>query len=191
MLKPTESKLVKRIIKKDIKAFDILIQTYTKSVYCLAYQIMHINCTKEDIEECVSDVFVDVWRKIEDFDIRKGSFKTWVLILAKYKALQYKRNQKNINIVDIEEYQVISQFDIEQELIDKETQKEIINIINSWNDIDKKIFIRRYFFDDSISSLMDMFGLTRSAIDNRLLRCRKRLKEVMGNERQTDEKNAL
>ncbi|WP_238442591.1 sigma factor [Desulforamulus reducens] len=89
----SQSALVEGIKNKDVLAYEYMINKYTKTIYCLAYNILCQSLNREDIEECVSDVFLDAWVKINDFDQEKGNFRTWLLILTKCKALIYKRKK--------------------------------------------------------------------------------------------------
>lgn len=182
ILQYSQSELVERIKAKDVDAYNYMINKYTKTIYCLAYNILSPSLKKEDIEECVSDVFLDAWTKINEFDQEKGNLRTWLLVLTKYKALTYRRKKITRNIVDIEEFQIEDSYNLEKQFFLRQDQEKVVEVINSFNEIDKKIFFRRYFFDEKISDLAKTFNLSRSAIDNRLLRGRKIIKEVLNYE---------
>ncbi|ACV61371.1 RNA polymerase, sigma-24 subunit, ECF subfamily [Desulfofarcimen acetoxidans DSM 771] len=175
----SESELISEIKKRNLNAYESLIKEYTKPVYYLTYNILNIGNSKEDIEECVADVFLEVWLKINGFDSERSNFKTWVLIITKYKALTYKRKLKKNHVENIDDYQLEESDTVERQIIDRETQKKLLEIINSFNKTDKELFIRRYFYNEKISDIMQSLGLSRSALDNRLLRGRKIIKEVL------------
>lgn len=175
----SQSALVEKIKNKEIPAYEYMISKYTKIIYCLAYNILSPILSKEDIEECIADVFLDAWLKINEFDEEKGNFRTWLLILTKYKALTYKRRKKTSNIVNIEEFEIKDNYNLEKQFFLRQDQEKVINVINSFNDIDKQIFFRRYFFDEKISDLAKSFNLSRSAVDNRLSRGRVVIKEAL------------
>ena len=174
----SEIELVSEIGKRNTNAFEFLIQEYTKTVYYLAHNILG-NGSKEDIEECVSDVFLEVWRKIGSFDKKRGSFKTWILILTKHKALDYKRRAERFKAEPLEDEQAESPIDIEKQALDRETQSLIVETIHTFNEVDRQLFIRRYFLGEDISTLMSSMGLSRSAVDNRLMRGRNKIKEAL------------
>ena len=116
--------------------------------------------------------------------MKEGKFRTWLLTLTKYKALTYKRKKpfiKSVAIEDIEDQNAVGQaiYNIENQFLLRQDQEKVIEIINSFNPIDKELFLRRYFFDEKISDLTKIFNLSRSAIDNRLLRGRKIIKEAL------------
>ncbi|EGW36353.1 sigma-70 family RNA polymerase sigma factor, partial [Desulfosporosinus sp. OT] len=169
----SESELISEIKKRNLNAYGFLIKEYTKPVYYLTYNILNIGNSKEDIEECVADVFLEVWQKINEFDNERSNFKTWILILTKYKALTYLRKLKKNRVENIDDYMPEEPNTVEKKIIDRETQKKLLDTINSFNETDKELFIRRYFCNEKISDIMQSLGLSRSAVDNRLLRGRK------------------
>nr|WP_284703730.1 sigma-70 family RNA polymerase sigma factor [Clostridium swellfunianum] len=153
---------------------------YMGSVYGLAKSILINTGTEQDIEECVQDVFIEAWNNIDKFDESRGSLKTWILILCKYKALNKKKALiKKNNIIDIEALQLSSKEDIEENILLKERKDEVIEVIKSFNPIDKEIFLRRYFMEQSIEYICGYMKLSRQAVDNRLWRGRKRLREII------------
>ena len=146
----SENELISEIKKRNPNAFDFLVNEYTKPVYYLAYNILTHHGTKEDIEECVSDVFLEVWQKIKDFDSKKGGFRTWIFMLTKYKALAYKRKGEKNNTVNIEDYMLGEPTDVENQVLDRQTQEKIMKTISGLGKVDRELFIRRYLYNESI-----------------------------------------
>lgn len=173
----SQTELVQRIKSKESAAYEYMIQKYARTIYCLAYNILSKSHSKEDIEECVADVFLDAWIKIADFDEEKANFRTWLLILTKYKALTYKRRKRPNNVVDIEDFELKDQVNIEKQVLLRQDQEQVMQIINSFPKTDREIFVRRFFLGEKINDLAEFFNLSRAAIDNRLLRGRKIIKE--------------
>lgn len=171
--------LIQGIKNKNMKQYEKMVDCYTKVVYSVVYQILHGILTKEDIEECVADVFVDAWYKIGEYKEEKGNFRTWLLILAKYKALTYKRKMSKYKCNELMEESLISTENVEANYLEREEQQRIIETIDSFQEVDKQIFYSRYFYGEKITDLAKKFNLSRSAIDNRLFRGRKILKEVL------------
>ena len=178
----SETELVSELKKQNAKAYEHMVREYAKPVYFLACRILRQCANKEDIEECVSDVFLDAWFKIHEFDAQKSSLKTWLLMLTKYKSLTYRRKFGKEGPLNIDDFQPEDPATTEKQVICRENQETIINTINTFNKTDKELFIRRYFFGEGINDLMDSLNLSRSAIDNRLLRGRKLIKEAIYSE---------
>lgn len=178
----SEIEFIFEIKKRNPDAFDYLMKEYTKPVYYLAYNILNIGNSKEDIEECVSDVFVEAWQKIDSFDDQKGSFRSWLLMLTKYRALTYKRHLEKHPIEYLEDYAQTGHDEPTDEaspILDRETQLLLLQAINAFGELDRQLFIRRYFFGESVAGLMQSTGMSRSAVDNRLLRSRNKIKEAL------------
>lgn len=178
----SQSALVEAIKNKDVVAYEYMIKKYSKTIYCLAYNILSPSLKKEDIEECVSDVFLDAWMKIDKFDQEKGNFRSWLLVLTKYKALTYKRKLSKSKVIDIEDYEIKDSYNLEKQFFLRQDQEKIMKVIHSFNTVDKEIFFRRYFYGEKINDLAEAFHLSRSGIDNRLLRGRKIIKEAFNDE---------
>lgn len=178
----SDLQIIQNIKRKDVGTYEYIIERYGKQVYYLAHNILHISCAVEDIEECTADVFFEAWSNINKYDGEKGSFKTWLLILTKYKALEYKRKISKHQVVNIDDLEIEAAENIEKQFISRQEQEKVIAIIDQFNDVDKELFIRRYFYNEKINGLMNSLNLSRSAIDNRLLRGRKLIKEALSYE---------
>lgn len=158
-----------------------LMDLYMGSVYGVAKSILITTGSEQDIEECVQDVFVEAWNNIDKFDEGRGSMKTWLLILCKYKALNIKKSLiKKNKVVYFEELQIPSKENIEENLLYTERKDEIIEAIKSFNPVDKEVFLRRYFMSEPIEFICSNMKLSRQAVDNRLWRGKKRLRQILG-----------
>lgn len=173
----SQSELVCGIRAKNTAAYEYMVSKYTKTVYCLVYNILSESHSKEDIEECVADVFLDAWIKIPKFDEERSNFRTWLLILAKYQALTYRRKKHLGNVLNIDDVVIKDDVNLEKEVFLRQDQEKVMQIINSFQKTDREIFVRRFFLGEKINDLAKAFDLSRAAIDNRLLRGRKLIKE--------------
>jgi len=90
-VKITGENVVEELKKKNPDALEYSMDTYGAAVYWLVYRVLVGMGRPEDIEECVSDVYVSAWQGVDSYDPQKGTLKTWILILAKYKALDWCR----------------------------------------------------------------------------------------------------
>jgi RNA polymerase sigma-70 factor, ECF subfamily len=79
--------------------FKKLINCYTNSLYNFAARLTN----KNEAEDIVQEVFIKVWKKINNFDPQKASFKTWIFTIAKNTATDFLRKKKNILFSEMEE----------------------------------------------------------------------------------------
>lgn len=181
-----DTKIVERIKNKDSKGLDLLINIYSKNIHYIVKTILAGCGTKEDVEECISDIVLSIWKDIYKFEEKRGSFKTFILIKSKYIALDYKRKleRKNEKVekTPLEELVLPEKSNIEEEMGKKERFKEIINIIKSFKEPDKTYFYLKYFMDYDIKSIASKFEDSVSGVENRLYRCRLKLKNILGEE---------
>ncbi|MFL0267949.1 sigma-70 family RNA polymerase sigma factor [Candidatus Clostridium radicumherbarum] len=181
-MKIDESNFIKELKNKNYKSMDYVIDMYGNLIYKIVYSILYNDYNICAVEECTNDVLIKIWDNIECFDSKKGSFKTWIITIAKYKAIDYKRKLiKYSNLTDIDSLILSSGEDIENGLILKERRAEILAAIDKMKEQDKHIFLKRYFLNEDINSIAQSLNLTKAAVENRLSRGRKFLKEQLIN----------
>lgn len=69
--------------------------------------------------------------------------------------------------------------EVEEELLRREDYKRVLGALKELNETDREIFKRRYFLYEDIESIAEKYNLSRSAVDNRLWRGRKILREFL------------
>lgn len=174
------TKLIKQLAKRKPEALSRIMDLYLSNVYYVAKSILHQVASEEDIEECVQDTFLDAWNHFDRYNPERGTFKTWLLILCKYRALTLRKAARNKpEEVEYQDYLTVNHDSPERELPNKEGTDEIINAINALNSIDREIFIRRFLLEQEINEISNIMKLTRKAVDNRLWRGRNILKDAL------------
>ncbi|MDP4089117.1 MAG: sigma-70 family RNA polymerase sigma factor [Bacillota bacterium] len=171
--------LIRLIKRRNPEALEKVMDLYMDSVYSLVKAILFNKGSEEDTEECVQDVFLDAWNNIEKYNPERGSFKTWLLILCKSRALNRRKSLINKGkVIELDERLASSKEDLEENYLAKENKEEIIERIKSMNAVDREIFLRRYILEESIEDICIVMNLSRQAVDNRLWRGRKQLRET-------------
>jgi RNA polymerase sigma-70 factor, ECF subfamily len=85
---PSDELLVARVQQRDRAAFTLLYDRHAPVIYALAAHLLN----PTDAEEVVQEVFLRLWRRAEQFDPERGSFKPWLLTVARnYIFDQLKR----------------------------------------------------------------------------------------------------
>lgn len=174
------SNFTREMKSKNHAALEFAVNTYANLVYKVVYSVLNQAFEMHYIEECVSDVFLEAWNHMESYDEEKGNFKNWLLAIARYKAIDYKRKYyKQRDVEYLEDYSIPSQTNIEEIIISQENKEEVLRAIQEMGDIDKQIFIKRYFLSESIENIAQSLGSNRANIDNRLSRGRKVLRDKL------------
>lgn len=177
-----EQNIHQRMLQGDTSALEELMDAYGDCVYKLVARILQGACSSNDIEECCSDAFMAAWEKKNRFDPARGNLRTWVLILARYRALDYRRanyRHKRLEAEDILTDIILPETGPEDRLLQLEMQTQVIAALELLPKGEKEILYRRYFLDESIDRIAADLGLSRGAVDNRLWRARKSMKKAL------------
>lgn len=155
--------------------------------YChkVAENILH---NKEDSEECVNDTWMKAWLAIPP--ARPTHLK---LFLAKItRNLSFNRYKEKhagkrgcgemTEVLDELEECLYGSSDVETDYMAKELHDTINNFVRSLPERDRMVFIRRYFFVESISEIAKRHGLSESNVCVVLYRSRGKLKKQLEKE---------
>lgn len=82
--------LMQRIAQRDAKALRDLYGRFSKAIYNAIFSIVK---RKEDAEEILCEIFQVVWEKAPTYDISKGSVYTWLLAMARNRAIDRIRSK--------------------------------------------------------------------------------------------------
>lgn len=182
----SEEGLTTRLKARDPVALEILMDRYGSNVYHFVRRILETKGSREDIEECVSDVFIMVWNKIDEHDPIRGSFQAWLYMLTKYRALDSRRkltSQPHLELIDVD---MKNNDNTESTVIQRAETEEILCVVDSFGHIDRTIFYKKYFMYESLEMIASGLGLTRKAVENRLRRTRNALKQQLISERKEE-----
>ncbi|MBE6747489.1 MAG: sigma-70 family RNA polymerase sigma factor [Ruminococcaceae bacterium] len=148
----------------------------------ITYIISPILSDTRDKEECISDIYLTVWKKIDQYDPNKSNFTTWLTVIAKNTALNYTRKTNKIrsNEGELDENLVSKEGNPEAELINKENSELLKKAIDSLSKSDKVLFYRKYYYSQPISQIASETGITERAVEGRLYRIKKKLRKQLG-----------
>ncbi len=86
-----EAGLLRRVARRDTRAFEGIYDRYGRSVYSLALAMLR---DAQVAQEVTQEVFLDLWRTAEAFDPGRGSARTWILALAHHKSVDVVRRRR-------------------------------------------------------------------------------------------------
>jgi RNA polymerase sigma-70 factor (ECF subfamily) len=85
---PTDAALMERILQQDSTALEALYDRYGRPVYSLVLRIAQQPASAEEI---VQDVFLQLWRSADRFQISRGPLEPWLFTMARNRALDFLR----------------------------------------------------------------------------------------------------
>lgn len=162
--------------------------------YCfsIAHHILH---SKEDAEECVNDTWLKAWNAIPPQKPKKlQMFLAKITRNLAFDCFRARSTQKRgggeIHLVLDELAECLaSESDAATEYEFQELGQFIRQFVNRLPDRDRNIFLRRYFFTESVAEIAVRFGLSENHVMVILSRTRKKLKSHLQKEGLMDESN--
>ena len=143
--------------------------------------------SRRDAEECVNDAYLAVWNTIPPQ--RPDPLLAYVcrivrnLSIKKYHANSArKRNSHYDMALDELEECIQAGGTAEDEIAAKELAEAINQFLSTLSRENRIMFVRRYWFSDSIAEIAGMFQMSSRTVSLRLLRVRKGLKEYLEKE---------
>lgn len=168
-----DEKLLALLKKKPEMGIETLIQQYGRLVASIVRNRMS-GCQKEDIEECVSDVFVSFYEGIHRMDLQKGSLRAYLSVIARRRGADYyKRCYKNSSVPLLEEMP-----DREDAFVQKEQRMELCSYLESLPEIDRKIILWKYYFGYSARQIANCLQIKENTVDKRAQRALEKLRAV-------------
>jgi RNA polymerase sigma-70 factor (ECF subfamily) len=205
----SDDDLAQRLSEHDPEALETLIARYSREIFYFIRLVLDGIGVTQDAEECVNDLFVAVWQEIDSFDTNRGTLRTWLTMRGKYIALDRRRQlmrRQTHNMQSADEYRQWNSSEgagyrrsgswgyesdnrvalpahpdasMEVLLEQSERREELRQALATLPELDRYLIYQRYFKFASTEELATKTGLTRHAVDTRLWRARKNLREAL------------
>ena len=179
-----DREIVDLYFKRSESAIEETDKKYGRHCYCIANRILN---DEEDAKEIVNDTYLKAWNTIPPN--KPTSLYSYLGMLARQLSLnKYKektRKKRGGNAVDIAIYELenILASESASDIMDK---KHLGSVLNRFlGELPKKsrmIFIRRYWYMDSISTISKTFAISEANVKITLFRLRQRLKKYLKKE---------
>lgn len=146
----------------------------------------NILSSKEDSEECVNDTYLATWNTIPP--TRPNSFMAFLCRIVRnlsLKRLDYNLAQKRDAdlVVSLSELEaVLPDHRFAPEFDDADIGKLISDFLRAEKQEARVVFIRKYYFFDSVSDIAKRYSFTESRVKNMLMRTRNRLRTYLQKE---------
>jgi RNA polymerase sigma-70 factor (ECF subfamily) len=184
---------------RDPRALEALILRYSREVAYFVRMVLEGVGTAQDAEECVSDLFIAAWEEIDTFDPARGTLRTWLTMRAKYLALDRRRQlqRRSAHAIPLDrpsdgygsadahvaseapQHYLADAESLEGLLLRREQQQQLRAALEELPELDRLLVYMRYFRLSTTEEIAARTGLTRRAIDTRLWRTRKVLRDTL------------
>lgn len=139
---------------------------------------------ESDVEECINDAILDVWNQIPPQE--PESLGAFVCGIVRRKAInRYKLNsrQKRNSVNDLAFYELEECLDndetVEKLIEEKELSKIIDGFLASLDKVSRVMFVRRYWYSESVTSIAKRVNKSPHAVTIKLARIREKFKKYL------------
>ena len=166
-------------------ALDEISYKYSRLYKGILREILSDDC---DMEECANDVLLALWNTIPP--TRPISLPSYVCKIARrigidrlrYNTRQKRNNGYTLMLSELEDCLTSDESTIESEEKSKFISSVVSDFLRSLDPESEILFVRRYFYLESVTELSKRFKLDENRISVKLYRARKKLKKLLEKE---------
>lgn len=166
---------------RDAKVFDELVRRYQASVFRIVAATLGPD-KNADVEDCVQEVFIDVFYKIGNFRFQ-SRFSTWLYRVARNKAVDVLRKPRfRLPHVDSEavKEQIDAESGFEEQRVVEATDQRVRNAVQSLPTRQRSVVYLFYWMEVPIAEIAELMSMKSGTVKSELYRARQRLAKQMG-----------
>lgn len=178
----TDQEILALCWARDQRALAAMAEQYGPYCHTVAQNVLG---NPHDAEECVNDAYLAVWNAIP-----RAQPQNLLAYLAKttrniaLRGLEHDQAQKRDSRLHLLLDELAEVLPGEGSVEDEAAQGELVEAINTFlkekaTRAERQLFLRRYFWGDSIRDLAQAFRYSESKVKSRLFRVRKRLRTYL------------
>jgi RNA polymerase sigma-70 factor (ECF subfamily) len=172
----SDEMLIARIAGGDRLAMQTLFAQHRTAVYRWLLRMVGNEATAEDL---LSDVFLDVWRQADRFQAR-SSVSTWLMAIARFKALSARRVRKDAELDETIEATVADPSDNPEIMLQKKNRDALVReALNSLTPDHKEIIDLVYYHEKSVDECAQILGVPSGTVKTRMFYARKKMAEMV------------
>ena len=174
-----DEELIPKLLNREQGAYLYLMETYNKLLWVVVGGILGKVGTIQDIEECISDVFIQLWKNPQAFNQQRGSLKSYLAVIAKSRALNTYKKLTRAKIIELDEAIQSTDDDLFDYILEKDMCQELYDAIQTLVEPNKEILIRRYFFDEKPKRIAENISMSIKEVENRLYQSKVKLRKKL------------
>ena len=180
-----DNQIVELYLLRDETALKLTTEKFGSRLRSLAYRIVN---DRQTAEECENDTYMEAWNTIPPHEPRSYLY-AFLARITRHISLNCCRDRSRLKRsaficeLSAEMEQCIPAPDDVACRVDDMALGEAINgFLSTLADEKRNIFIRRYWYLDSIADISKCFALSESKVKTTLFRCRNQFREYLEKE---------
>ena len=160
--------LIEQSKKRDTAAFRQLVETFRSLVFRLAFRLL---CNDDEAKDIVQETFIRIWLHLHKY--RHGTqFSTWLYKIACnlcYDRLRaIKRSQSSTTDFDLSRFDVASDYDMEQSLINRNLIGWITALTHNLSPKQRMVFTLKDIEGMELDEIKEITGMSSEKIKSNL-----------------------
>jgi RNA polymerase sigma-70 factor, ECF subfamily len=169
----SENEIVARVQAGHAEDFEYLVRRYQGPIFRIVANLVDNSM----VEDLVQDIFLIVFEKIQSFDSRRGSFRTWIYRIARNRALN-ARKKKREQLLQ-EEFVIPDKRNPSKDLLVKEAFACMDRVLNELKFQDRVIFVLAELEGLSYAEIAHIEKLALGTVKSRLARIKAKLRGAL------------
>lgn len=164
----------------DDRSFGMLVERYETKLR--RYIVRFINCSAEDAEDIVQEVFVNAYRNLNGFDARL-KFSSWIYRIAHNEAVSHMRRvtARPTGAMRDDAWDALaSEINTERDLVKKMDGAALREAVAALDPKYRDAIVLRYFEDKSYDEIADILHKPAGSISSLIARAKRLLSQKLG-----------
>jgi RNA polymerase sigma-70 factor, ECF subfamily len=172
----SDEMLVKRIANGDQLAMRLLFARHQVRLYRWLVRLVRDEALAEDL---LSEVFLDVWRQAVSFEGR-SSVSTWLLAIARYKALSALRRRSDMQLDDEIAAAIPDPADNPERALQNAERTELLRrSLARLSPEHGEVIDLVYYHGKSVKEVAQIAGVAEATVKTRMFYARRKLAELV------------
>ena len=180
----SDPEILELIGKDALKGQRALFDRYFSYVSAIVFSRLRSCGSREDIDECVSDVFCRIFKDIDSGTVTAENLKACIGTSARNHAVDYyrrlERHNRHITETDEEALSALSDgIDIAADTERSDMRSKLIAAIEGLGEPDSTIVMEKYYYGKTSGQISALVSLTPDAVRMRCSRAVKKLRSSL------------
>jgi RNA polymerase sigma-70 factor, ECF subfamily len=171
----SDKALITRIAAGDRSAMQALFARYRVRVYRWLLRLVDDDALAEDL---LSEVFLDVWRQAASFE-RRSSVSTWLLAIARYKALSARRRRTDAELDEATVATVPDMADDPEVALRKNRAEALRQSLPRLSPEHCEVIDLAYYHGRTVKDIAEIVGINEATVKTRVFYARRKLAELV------------
>jgi RNA polymerase sigma-70 factor (ECF subfamily) len=172
----SDEALISAIAAGDQPAMHVLYIRHSVRVYRFVLRLTNDSSLAEDL---VSEVFIEVWRRADGFK-GQSQVSTWLLAIARYKALSALRSRSDEQLDDEMATAIADPTEDVETTVDKRDRSAIIqHCLSQLSPLHREVIDLVYYHEKSVDEVAQIVGAPVNTVKTRMFYARRRMENLL------------